>query len=484
MSDATGNPTFPARFATLLVVSDLHLGPGRDPRTHRYDPTDNFTADAAFAEFLGAHKPQAGSPALLVLNGDIFDFVRISDHPETDDDLVEWRETLRALGQDRQLEELRALHPRERRYGLRTDDYKSVWKLSHVAKGHRALFEALGAWNVAGGWVVFVKGNHDVELHWELVQKSIRREIAQASIGVVDKARILFEQDSLTIRNVYIEHGHRFESLTAVNGPATLPGGTELRLPLGSFVNRYVINDLEGLEPNLDNLKPIDNLLWRLVRRHPLKIMTIAWRSVPLLRRAFRPHWWKHWFAFVLYFITLVIPILCVILAVLGLAALLAGVSFGIPELADWIFSALGDWRGRIGVIGILLPYIVGFVRDVWPRRKPKVGENHFAAGVHSAIADTTFPKGYDAIFGVLGHTHQPDVQSLPRRHGADVVYINSGTWIGTWSEDRPELSGQVVKSFVRFDLDGDEYRYQHGRWDASAGRAVESVILQPREAG
>jgi UDP-2,3-diacylglucosamine pyrophosphatase LpxH len=465
-------------------VSDLHLGPGRDSRTLRYDPTDNFTADVAFAEFLGKHQPPSDTPALLVLNGDIFDFVRISDHPQTESDFVAWQESLRSLGMAKSIEELRKLHARERRYGLRTDDYKSVWKLTHIAKGHRVLFKALGNWNAAGGWIVFVKGNHDVEMYWDLVQKSVRQEIADAVTAAVKGERILFVQDSLTIRNVYIEHGHRFESITSVDGPPTLPGGTELRLPLGSFVNRYVINDLEGLEPNLDNLKPIESLLWKLVRRHPLKILTIAVRSIPLLRRAFRPHWMKHWFAFVLYFITLLIPILCVVLAVLAVLLLRAAGPIGLPELATWIQTALSDWRGRIGVVGILLPYIVGFIRDVWPGKKPKVGEDHFAEGIHGAIDKADFRNKYRTIFGVLGHTHHPDVQALPDLHGSKVVYINSGTWIGTWSEDRPELSGRVIKSFVRFDLDDEEYRHRHCRWDAEAGRANESVILRPKKSG
>ncbi|HUF10520.1 MAG TPA: hypothetical protein VMO47_14465 [Rhodothermales bacterium] len=472
MSVDTGTPELPRDFSTLLVVSDLHLGPGQDLHTLRFDPKENFIADLAFGEFLRAHSAPIDDKILLVLNGDIFDFARISDYPKSDEDFTSWRDELHALGQDLPIAELRELHGSEIEYGLRTDDYKSVWKLIHMARGHPGFFRALGRWNAEGKWMVFVKGNHDLALHWELVQKSIRREIRRVTREAVDDGRILFVDDFLQIDNVYIEHGHRFESLTTVQGPPTLPGGSELRLPLGSFVNRYVINDLEGLEPNLDNLKPIDALLWKLVRRHPLKIFTIILRSLPLLRRAFRPYWWKHWFAFAFFFITLLIPIL----SLLAIGAVLA-----FPGLAAWVRDLLGAWRGPLGVVGVLLPYIVGVLREIWPKKKPEVGENYFAQGVHNAIAARSFARKHNTIYGVLGHTHEPDVQTLPKLHRSNVVYINSGTWIGTWSEDRPELAGRVVQSFVRFDRQGDEYAHRHLCWETGASRSLDSTILAPR---
>jgi hypothetical protein len=64
---------------------------------------------------------------------------------------------------------------------------------------------------------------------------------------------VLFCQECLQLGNLYIEHGHRFEATTAVKGAPTLTRApSELNLPLGSFVNRYIINRLEGLEPFLD----------------------------------------------------------------------------------------------------------------------------------------------------------------------------------------------------------------------------------------
>jgi len=470
MSVDTGNAILADDFQTVLVVSDLHLGHGQESATSRYDPRENFTADAAFSEFLAAHA-EAAAETLLVLNGDVFDFIRITSRPATDDDFRQWADELEALDQPRPVEELRRLHDSETSYGLRTNDYKSVWKLGYIARGHPAFFRALADWNLAGGSIAFLKGNHDLELHWTLVQRATIREIARRAAADISDDRIRFVENFVQLANLYIEHGHRFESLTAVNGPPVLPGKNELHLPLGSFVNRYVINDLEGLEPNLDNLKPIDNLLWRLVRKHPLKIFRIIWRSLPLLGRAFRPYWWKHWLAFVFFFVTLLVPIFAAVIIVCTLA---------FPEFGDWIKGVLGLWRGPLGAIGVLWPYIAGFVRDVWPERKPKVGEDHFAEGVHEAMALRSFEKQYAVLYGVVGHTHHPDVQRLPPLHGADVLYLNSGTWIGTWSEDRPEHTGRVIKSFLRFDRRDEAYTHGHWQWDDAAGRALPSIIRKP----
>ena len=61
----------------VLVVSDLHLGDGQDPVTGRYSKRENFFADRAFSAFLEHHDPRSSSDtALLVINGDAFDFLR------------------------------------------------------------------------------------------------------------------------------------------------------------------------------------------------------------------------------------------------------------------------------------------------------------------------------------------------------------------------------------------------------------------------
>ena len=142
----------------LLVVSDLHLCSGGDAVTGRFNRRENFLEADAFRAFLEHHRPTREGSALLVLNGDIFDFLRIDAVPRSDQEFNEWARALTDLGAPRDIDTLRRLSWREGRYGLRTDDYKSVWKLLRIMRGHPTFFASLGWWVSHGGRIVFVKG--------------------------------------------------------------------------------------------------------------------------------------------------------------------------------------------------------------------------------------------------------------------------------------------------------------------------------------
>ena len=86
----------------------------------------------------------------------------------------------------------------------------------------------------------------------------------------------------------------------------------------------------------------------------------------------------------------------------------------------------------------------------------------------------------YQRVYGVLGHTHQPDVQKLPSVGSAgEVFYLNSGTWIPGWDPDRPDLMGQVIYSVIRFRAQGDgDYRHEYLEWRPDRGALVPEMIL------
>ncbi len=86
--------------------------------------------------------------------------------------------------------------------------------------------------------------------------------------------QVSFADDKLLIeKKVYIEHGHRYENFTTVDGPAVLENGTELNLPFGSFFNRYLINRIELAFPYIDDVRPRQKILPILIReRFPLAI--------------------------------------------------------------------------------------------------------------------------------------------------------------------------------------------------------------------
>lgn len=176
---------------TILVASDLHLNVGRSRDTGTYDRRENFLADEEFRRWLAAYTRSAGgTPPTLVLAGDTFDFIRIDSVPASEVDYLDWADLLEHLGEGgmaRRLRQLAALSeqerrarydrvvsPKEARFGFGTQDYKAAWKLLLIYRGHEPVFRALGDWVDAGGRLVLIKGNHDLELHWTLVQEAVR----------------------------------------------------------------------------------------------------------------------------------------------------------------------------------------------------------------------------------------------------------------------------------------------------------------------
>ena len=40
-----------------------------------------------------------------------------------------------------------------------------------------------------------------------------------------------------------------------------------------------------------------------------------------------------------------------------------------------------------VALLGTFAPYVVSAIREVWPKRKPKVGEDHYAEQLHRTLA-------------------------------------------------------------------------------------------------
>jgi len=455
----------------ILAVSDLHMAAGRNAATGRYAPRDNFFADDTFGEFLEAQQPERYRDPLLVLNGDIFDFLRITEVPRSDRDFRTWAEALQSLGAPRSDAELHQIARREYRFGMRTNDYKSVWKLLVIAQGHAAFFRALGRWLEQGGWILYVKGNHDVEVYWPLVQQAIRRAIGEGGREALARDRVVFAQTGVRIGNVYFEHGNQYEGTTRLLDDPVLKDGVQLALPLGSFVNRYLINSLEWLDPFLDNIRPRTALLQKILRKHPLQVFRILRNAIPMLRRAMRPYWLRQSFGLIIYLLALLAPPLT--LLVIGL--LIAGVH--IPILSGW--PPRYRWVGSL--LGLTAPYLLGILRSLLPKWKPRVGEDEFAAGVYAALARVDFPVGVPSIYGVLGHTHVPDVQLLPRLHGSQAYYLNTGTWTPLWRDDRPDLTGHVQHSVARFQQGPAGYTHQLLDWIPETRKLELPLLWSPR---
>ncbi len=461
----------------ILIVSDLHLNIGRDPATGTYSLIENFLADETFARWLKHYHDHAPKPALLVLNGDIFDFDRVTAIPETDKDFTDWSEYLDRLGVKTSPAELRkSVNRVEKRYGLRTHDYKTVWKLKCIFSGHAAFFKALADWLTAGGRLVFVKGNHDLELHWPLVRLAIRAELTVQGAGADQtQDNIAFCDDGFTIGNVYIEHGHQYEEITRVEGGPVLDNKPDqINLPLGSFINRYCVNKVERLAPFIDNIKPITGALLALLRARPLSVFKIYFRSwrfifrALVMRRVFNS-------AFFLVLAGLIVPVAALIFLALLLASQAAR-----TLVTGWMPA----WLQISGIIGgilfpIILPYLVGAVLEIIRQLPFFKSKNHLREQVKKKL-DEVF-SGYtqaSKVYAAMGHTHVQDVLKLADQP-LEQFYVDSGAWIPLWPENRRDLIGRTIYSYISFDSDTKGmYRKEFLQWDDHAEKPREARIL------
>src|SRR5262249_46019572 len=158
-------------------------------------------------------------------------------------------------------------------FGLETDDWKSAWKLDQALTGHAPAYRALALWLAKGHRVYIVKGNHDLEWYWPLVRRLFRLRMAEHLVAQGQSAsttdalnqfilpQLFFIDDAMTFDGrVYVEHGHRYDRYTWPLGGPVLPGGTQLNIPFGSFLNRYMLNTVELAFPYADNVRPASNL--------------------------------------------------------------------------------------------------------------------------------------------------------------------------------------------------------------------------------
>lgn len=470
---------------TVLAASDLHLAEGRDPETGVFDARENFFAGGAFGRWLSHHAEEASAGALLILNGDVFDFIRVMAVPEGDADYARWRTRLLELGAEEEARSLpRPIPDGERTFGLRTHDFRTVWKLLVLRRGHPEFFEALAGWVTAGGKLVVATGNHDPELYWPLVRQAIRDQLVRDGTPAEDAAeRVAFAQEPFRVDNLHVEHGHRFEPMTRIDGPPVLDfAPSQVRLPLGSFVNRYFINHIERLDPFIDNIKPVQNALLELVRRRPLRILFLYLRATKFIRRALAiPRGFSRAYAL------LAIAAFGLPLATFGV---IAAVLF-VPGFRTWLVDLVpvlaNPWVQLFGAAGgalfpALLPWLVSAGKEVLRTLGFLRDEDPLVEGALEALREA-FPdgeaRGRGRVYAVMGHTHRQIVTRLEGFSGAEAFYANTGTWIPLWPEDREDLAGEVFYSFLRFDREPGGYVHTALEWDDAAGADRPARMLQ-----
>lgn len=221
------------------VLSDLHLCEAEPPnRKHplwKKFKTRQFFFDEDFARMLLDLQTQAsGSPVELILNGDIFDFDSVTSYPNDPSFNVSWLESRR---------------------GLDTEKEKSLYKIEVILRDHAVWVESLSNFIKQGNRVVFVIGNHDLELNWRDVQG---RMLDILELDIEEKRRVRFvEWFYISNGDTLIEHGHQYDpyccSKDPVNPIVIDYNRLMVRLPFGDIVCRYLSNGMGFFNPHVDS---------------------------------------------------------------------------------------------------------------------------------------------------------------------------------------------------------------------------------------
>jgi UDP-2,3-diacylglucosamine pyrophosphatase LpxH len=261
------------------IVSDLHLCE-EEPPNSKYPlwkkyKTRQFFFDEEFGRFLSyLEAKSSGQTVELILNGDIFDFDSVTALPESPIYEVSWLETQRGL------------HPQEE---------KSAFKIQTILSDHQVWVDALAKFVEAGHRVIFVIGNHDLELHFPLVQKAIIQAMARSPQAV---PRIRFcEWFYISNSDTLIEHGNQYDPYCLAQDPVN-PfierfNRIEVRVPFGNLATRYLINGLGFFNPHLDSnyimtlREYVAFFLKYMLQAQPLLMVTYFWGATVTLFQSF-----------------------------------------------------------------------------------------------------------------------------------------------------------------------------------------------------
>jgi UDP-2,3-diacylglucosamine pyrophosphatase LpxH len=516
---------FRSKDEEIFVISDLHIAEGKDELGVR-SGLENFFADEAFERFLtfadktaeasAASGPYGKGKALLVINGDSFDFLRVTRVPSGDAEILAWQqelEKLKILKTPKQLVD--SISPRERKYGLETDDFKTVFKLMRIRQGHPRFFAALAGWIARGHRLLMLKGNHDLEIVWPAVRNYVRLMIAETislsanrpanqtggtgeaieTIGTIETVlrdivlpRIHFIDDAVLVDGtLYLEHGHRYDKFTMVLDSPFLDrkgDSGQINIPFGSFFNRYLINRVELAYPFLDKVRPSSNIIPILVRENLPLAAKVFGQQVPLLLRILRTNRRYVWFMF-----RRIAPIFAAALPVL---LYLAWVIYHLlnkntptqPAKTDFfhkdILPVLTKGLGGVGslILSYLLTRFVGWAQIVEPSSLDDYARHVLR------LSGRSYP------IMTMGHTHNPSACD-PHATGdskaeqGPAVFFNSGTWIPVIEVATADVRADRTYTFLhlirdengRLTVNPDHLQ----RWNDDAGRPDPQLILRPK---
>lgn len=255
-----------SRATHTAIISDLHLSEA-EPVNLKYPlwkkfKTRQFFFDDVFESFLKhLHEKSSGEKVELILNGDIFDFDSVLTLPSEAPFRISF------------IEQKRGLFPRSER---------SRFKIKVILKDHELFIKALRQFIIDGNRVVFIIGNHDLELHFP----EVRQEIIEALRLPPELRPAVRFCDWFYISNqdTLVEHGNQYDPYCVCEDPINpyIRGYNfiSLKLPFGNLACRYIMNGLGFFNPHADanyimSMKEYVTIFLRyMARAQPLLVLT------------------------------------------------------------------------------------------------------------------------------------------------------------------------------------------------------------------
>ena len=203
-----------------FIISDLHLGAGRQSKLEDFDEqdTENFVSFFNELSSMGGVK--------VIINGDFIDFPQV---PLKDKST-----------------------PPQRFLG--TTETESESRLQEVIKGHSAEFDALKIFlSKKENELLLIAGNHDIDFCWNRVLNTFQKYIGATDenfeFGMVYKEA-----------GVYVTHGHQYSDDNKIDVPINFTFN-RLNSCWGTLFMEHLFNQVEDRYPLLDNARPV----WKVV---------------------------------------------------------------------------------------------------------------------------------------------------------------------------------------------------------------------------
>lgn len=224
-----------------IIISDLHVGADREAEGNALEDFGSDAQFAALVDDLIAESSSTRAAVELIFAGDTFEMLQIP-HVDTF--------------------EPSAVYAPEFYHSSCESD--SMRKVALAIAGHPQIFESLSRFVRAfppRRTVTFIKGNHDINLHWPGVQDHIRQAIRPLYSSLV-----AFEERRVSREQLYVEHGNQYgEFLSRVpdmDHPLDPERPGQLKLPPGSWLVMNAFNRVERERYWIDGVKPTTSLIW------------------------------------------------------------------------------------------------------------------------------------------------------------------------------------------------------------------------------